>query len=212
MARKSGPKWLLIVLSVATLLGLVNFRTVAGQAAASPSPAALVTAFHETLLDVMKHADSLGYAGRYARLEPQVSSVFHLRLMTQITSGAHWRKAEEAQKSALVTAFSKVSIATYAARFDGFSGQSFKTLDTKSGPQGTRLVETRLLNPDGDDVALTYVTKQVEGDWRVIDVILDTGISELAVRRSEYRQVLKTGGIAALVKALNDKAAKLTNG
>ena len=136
-------------------------------------------------------------------------TAFHLRLMIQIASGPHWRDAPKSQKLDLVAAFGKVTIGTYAARFDGFSGQSFKTLTTKPGPQGTQMVETRLINPGGGDVELTYVTKQVKGSWRIIDVILDTGISELALRRSEYRRILKQSGIDALIAILNAKAAAL---
>jgi phospholipid transport system substrate-binding protein len=180
--------------------------------AAAPAPTALVEGFHATLVAVMKDSKVLGFKGRYDRLAPAITGTFHLRLMTQITSGPSWRDASESQKQALVTAFSKVSVATYAARFDGFSGQHFETLGTKSGLQETQLVMTKLINPGGDDVALTYVTKKVEGSWRVIDVVLDTGISELAVRKSEYRQILQQGGIAGLTQTLNEKAAELEAG
>jgi phospholipid transport system substrate-binding protein len=180
--------------------------------AQAPSPTLLVEAFHNALLAVMKNAKTLGYQGRYAELSAPIGGAFHLRLMTQISSGSYWRKAPEGQKLALVDAFSKVSIGTYAARFDGFSGQSFKTITAKAGPQNTQLVVTRLLNPGGSDVDLTYVTKQVQGGWRIIDVLLDTGISELAVRRSEYRQILKRSGIEGLITELNQKAAALHAG
>ena len=169
----------------------------------------LVDGFHDALLAVMQKSESLGYKGRYERLAPHVARAFHLRLMVQIASGRHWRKAKEANKRALVAAFSKVSIGTYAARFDGFSGQSFKTLEVKPGTQDTQLVVTRLINPDEKGVNLTYVTKEIGGHWRIIDVILATGISELAMRRSEYRRVLKQGGIDALTTLLNKKAKML---
>ena len=181
----------------------------AASTSVSSSPADIVTGFHSVLITVMKSAEQLGYAGRFEKLTPHVNSTFHMRLMTQIASGKHWRKAAEPQKKALVEAFARVSIATYAARFDGFSGQQFKTLSTKDGPQQTQLVVTRLLNPGGDDVDLTYVIKQMDGKWRIIDIVLDTGISELAVRRSEYRQVLNRDGIDGLIAMLNGKAAQL---
>jgi phospholipid transport system substrate-binding protein len=198
---------LLIALIVTFLIGAPTHAK-----AQATSPAALVELFHNTLLVVMKNAKTLGYQGRYAKLSAPISNAFHLRLMTQISSGSHWRKAPEGQKLALVEAFSKVSIGTYAARFDGFSGQSFKTVTSKAGPQNTQLVVTRLLNPSGDDVDLTYVTKQIENGWRIIDVVLDTGISELAVRRSEYRQILKRSGIEGLITELNQKAVALRAG
>jgi phospholipid transport system substrate-binding protein len=167
----------------------------ARAAESATPPETLVTAFHDQLIQVMKNAEALGYQGRYDKLAPAVTDAFHLRLMTQITAGASWRKAAETEKTALVDAFSKVSIATYASRFDGYSGQRFETVSVKDGPQETRLVDTRLVNPDGEDVALTYVTKVIDG-----------GISELAVRRSEYRRVLKSDGIAGLIAMLNGKA------
>jgi phospholipid transport system substrate-binding protein len=178
----------------------------ARAAESATPPETLVTAFHDQLIQVMKNAEALGYQGRYDKLAPAVTDAFHLRLMTQITAGASWRKAAETEKTALVDAFSKVSIATYASRFDGYSGQRFETVSVKDGPQETRLVDTRLVNPDGEDVALTYVTKVIDGGWRIIDVVLDGGISELAVRRSEYRRVLKSDGIAGLIAMLNGKA------
>ena len=42
-------------------------------------------------------------------------------------------------------------------------------------------------------------------------MLLDAGISELAVRRSEYRRVLKTGGVDGLIETLNRKADQLLN-
>ena len=170
---------------------------------------ALVDGFHDALLAVMQKSESLGYKGRYENLTPHVTRAFHLRLMVQIASGRHWNKAKEVNKQALVAAFSKVSIGTYAARFDGFSGQSFKTLEVKTGTQDTQLVVTHLINPDGKGAKLTYVTKEIGGNWRIIDVILANGISELAMRRSEYRRVLEQGGINALTTLLNKKAKLL---
>ncbi len=201
----SAPLFAAFALFLFTLSALPR-----GGAAAEFAPKDLVENFHAELLSVMKDAKTLGFKGRYDRLAPAVTGTFHLRLMTQITSGSHWRKAAEADKQALVSAFSKVSIGTYAARFTGFSGQHFETLGTKTGPQQTQLISTRLVNPDGDDVALTYVTKKIEGNWRVIDVVLASGISELALRKSEYANTLNQGGIAGLIASLNAKAAELS--
>ncbi|MEK9753483.1 MAG: ABC transporter substrate-binding protein [Rhodospirillaceae bacterium] len=180
--------------------------------AAPATPASLVEDFHARLVAVMKDAKTLGFQGRYDRLTPAITGTFHLRLMTQITSGAPWRKASETEKKALVAAFSTVSVATYAARFSGFSGQHFETLGVKPGARETQLVMTRLVNPGDENVALTYVTKRVEGAWRVIDVVLASGISELALRKSEYRQILQQGGVPGLTTALNAKAAELEAG
>ena len=184
-------------------------------ALAMPAPAAESTArsvveeFHAGLLEVMKDADSLGIGGRYARLEPEISRRFHLPLMIAIASGRYWRRADTGQRDALVRAFKRFSVGTYASRFSSYSGESFETSSVEPGPRRTRLVHTRINRPAKSPVRISYVLKQFGGAWRIVDVLLDGNISELAVRRSEYRAILKKGGIEALVAILNRKADKL---
>lgn len=173
------------------------------------SPEFLISQFHDVLLETMKNAESLGITGRYERLEPVLTETFHMASMIQIASGSFWRKATEKQREELTRAFSRLTIATYAAQFDGYSGQLFETLGTKAGPQNTKLVETVLRDPTGSDVELVYVLRQIKGQWQAIDVLLDTGISELARKRSEYRQTLKNGGVEKLLDVLTEKTQTL---
>ncbi len=194
---------------VPLLTAMVVIAPSAGWAQSSPSD--IVTAFHESLLGVMKEAKALGVKGRFEKLASPLKQNFHFRLMTQVAAGSYWRKSGPAQIDRLVDAFTRLSISTYASRFDGYSGQSFETEGEKPGPQKTILVKTRIIDPGSDPVDLTYVTRKIKGEWRIIDVLLDTGISELAVRRSEYRRVLKTGGIDGLIDTLNRKADQLLN-
>tara|TARA_B100000686_G_C16737265_1_gene944392 strand:- start:841 stop:1503 length:663 start_codon:yes stop_codon:yes gene_type:complete len=207
-------KPLFSVLTLATLISLAILISLAWTYYPNNSwahshaanPRNLIMNFHSKLLDVMQNSENLGYGGRYKQLAPHIANAFNLRLMIKIASGRHWKNATEDQKHALVTAFSNVSIGIYATRFDGYSGQSFEILKVKPGIHGSQLVMTRLINPNTDDINLTYVTKETREGWRIIDVILDTGISELAIRRSEYRQILKQGGVAALTTQLIKKA------
>jgi len=187
----------------AALLALAATPVKAGE------PGELVSAFHDTLLGVMKDAKALGVKGRYEKLADRIKQSFHLPLMARISTGAYWKQATKAETDKLVTAFSRLSISTYASQFDGWSGQSFKTEGEKPGPQKTVLVKTQIIDPGSDPVDITYVTRRVKDQWWIIDVLLDTGISELAVRRSEYRRVLKTGGIEALIRTLDAKADEL---
>ena len=195
------------LLHVLTLLVAVTLM--APAVAAQDGPSHIVTAFHDTLLEVMKQAETLGTQGRYKKLAGRIEETFHLGLMARISSGSYWRKASAGEIEKLITAFSRLSISTYASQFDGWSGQSFETQGQKPGPQETILVKTRIIDPGSDPIDLTYVTREIKGQWRIIDVLLDTGISQLAVRRSEYSRILKTGGIDALTRILDAKADQL---
>ena len=172
----------------------------------------LIERFHMTLSAVMKEAKTLGIKGRYAKLEPAVKSTFSLPLMVRIASGSYWPKGTDGERDRLVAAFERMSVATYADRFDGFSGESFKTVGKKPGPQGTTLVETKLVRPRDEPVDIVYVLREVEGEPLVVDVLLESGVSELARYRSDYSKVLKNAGLGGLVTELDAKAAKLLNG
>jgi phospholipid transport system substrate-binding protein len=184
----------------------------AGQGQAAPTktaPTAVIEAFHGALLSVMKQAGNLGVGGRYDQLSGPITHSYDLAIMTRISSGSFWRRATDTEKVDLIAAFSRISIGTYAARFDGYSGQSFVVEGEKAGPRGTTLVETRILSPGDTPVDITYVMKAADSGWRIVDVLLAGGISELAVRRSEYRSILKAQGVRGLITALNKMADNL---
>ena len=62
---------------------------------------------------------------------------------------------------------------------------------------------------DGKPVPLSYVLAKQNGDWRIVDVLMDKSISELAVRRSEFQPVLGSGGPDKLVEVLDAKTNQL---
>lgn len=193
------------------LVGLVILAPPVAFAAggATGGARATIEKFHASLLTVMKHANTTGTKARYEVLEPEIAKRFDLRLMIALATGKHWRNADKEARGRLTAAFHRFSAATYASRFSGYSGQSFETLGVTNGPRKTELVRTEIRRPEESPVSLTYVTRQGNAGWRIVDVLVDDGISELAVRRSEYRSILKTGGIEGLIGLLNRKTAAL---
>ena len=190
-------------------VGIIAYSSAA--IASEPPPSKIVTAFHKVLLSSMKSAKTLGLKGRYKKIAPRIAQSFHFPLMTQVSAGSYWRKASKEQGEKLIAAFTHISISTYASQFDGFTGQSFVIKSERVGPQKTILVRTQIIVPASKPIDISYVTKKIKGQWRIIDVLLNNGISELAVRRSEFRQILSTGGIDKLIMALNAKADQLLN-
>ncbi|MEE8332821.1 MAG: ABC transporter substrate-binding protein [Alphaproteobacteria bacterium] len=169
----------------------------------------VVDDFHAVLLDVMKNAKALGVKGRYERLAPEIARRFDSQLMIALATGRYWRRAAPAQRQTLVSAFRRLSTATYAARFTGYSGQKFELLSVEPGPRKTLIVQSRIVEPRIQPVALNYVLRNSATGWRIVDVLVKSGISELAVRRSEYRAILKSGGIPRLISSLKAKATRL---
>lgn len=179
---------------------------------AADTPIGVVETLHEALLAVMRDAAELSVEDRYARLAPTLSEAYDFETMARLAVGSAWTEASRQQRTALAEAFSRFSIATYAKRFSGYSGERFETIGEKGGPRTTILVETKLIRPADPPVPLTYVLQKRGSGFRIIDVILEGAISELAVRRSEYSQVLRQGGVDGLVRLLNGKADEMIRG
>ena len=177
--------------------------------AAEVEPRVLVERFQGNLLAVMKEAETLGVKGRYDRLMSSIEETFYLPLMIRVASGPYWKGANQTQRSRLISAFRRMNVSKVATLFDAYAGETFEAIGEKPGPQNTLLVETRIVIPDKPSVNLTYVAKTIKERWRLIDIIIDNGISELSVRRSEYRRVLQNDGIDGLIATLNKKADEL---
>ena len=130
-------------------------------------------------------------------------------LMAQIVTGEHWNKAHASEKAAVTEAFKRINIATLATLFDGYNGEVFAINGEYPGPSNTTVVSTSLIKADKSKVSIAYVARTFDREWRLIDVVVDGGISELKIRRSEYNLILSNGGLSALTKLLNNKADEL---
>lgn len=181
--------------------------------AESSDPAASrITSFYGSLLDTMKQAKQLGVKGRYEKLSPVLAKTYDLASMSKLAVGPSWSALTPQQQAAIVNAFTRMTIATYASRFDGFSGEQFQILETSDRPNGDKIVKTQIVKSDGDTVPLNYLMRKSGADWKIVDIYLDGTISELANRRAEFGSILKSGGPDALVVSLTKQGDKLLTG
>ena len=204
MARLRRTKRLVIVIALG--LGvLTTFSANAGQESARLA----VERFHGTLLSVMKEAESLGYEGRFEWLTPVIKKSFNLPFMASRSTGRYWKKASNGEHQALVDAFANMTIANYASRFDGYSGEIFETVEVTEGPRDSILVKTKIVKDDGEKVALNYVMREFDDQWQVIDIFLKGTFSELATRKSEYSSLVRDGGFPKLITSMKEKTEKI---
>ncbi len=170
-----------------------------------------VRSFYAALLATMKDGRTLGQSGRYARLAPVVDRVFDVPSMTRLAVGSSWATLPPAQQQRLTEAFRHYIAATYADRFDSYSGEQLQV--TGERPYNADIiVETRIVKSNGETTALNYLTRQNQGSWQISDVYLDGTISQVAVQRSEFNSVLRREGVEGLVAALNRKVDLLSRG
>jgi phospholipid transport system substrate-binding protein len=189
----------LVVTTIFALLSLL-----VAPAGAADSATQVIENLHAELLAVMKQANELGYEGRYQRLDPIVTSSYDLSFIAKFVMGREWKTLSAEQKSEFVKTFTKLSIATYAANFSGYSGERFKTISNEELRKGRLLVKSVLVRSSGGEVTLDYVLHQKDNRWRIINAIAE-GVSDLSLKRADYSSYLKKKGFDGLITKLNEK-------
>ena len=192
---------------LALLLGVAI--SAASAAAPSVSPQDGLRSFYDTLLTTMKAGRTLGQSGRYAKLAPAIGSLFDVPLMARLAVGSSWASLPPSQQLQVTEAFGHYISATYADRFDSYSGEQLQI--TGEQPYGAEvIVQTRIVKANGDTVSLNYRMHENGGSWQISDVYMDGTISQLATQRSEFHSILQREGVDGLIMALNRKVDLLT--
>lgn len=191
----------LVIVFMLMLFGMAN---VFAQDEAGATARQVVEKFQSDLIVVMKDGKQLGYAGRYDKLKDPVSNSHDLTKIARIVVGKEGGKLSEEQQQKLVDVFSRLSIASYAHNFKDYSGESFVFDSEEETTRGGVVVHTHLLVPDDKPVKFDYMLKEKGNSWRIINIIAN-GVSDLALKRSEYTTILQREGFDALIAKINEK-------
>jgi len=194
---------------VVLLLLLFQSMPLAGISAEVSGEAAVdvVAHFQSVLLSIMRDANGLRFKGRFERLEPEVKQSHDLPRVARLTTGRYWRSLDKQQQGRFIDTFTRLVIATYAHQFNAYDGETFKRKSVRSLKRGRFLVRSELVKSNGKSVHLDYVLHYREGHWSIINIIAD-GVSDLALKRVEYSNVLARDGFNVLVSMLERKIAQ----
>src|SRR5580704_9033652 len=162
----------------------------------------------EFLWRAARYDAALGPKGRYQKLEPVVRGTFDVPFMARLSVGPTWRNLTPEQKRRAVQAYTRYIAAIYATRFDDYAGEKLQVLGEQQIKHGT-LIKTQIIKSNGEPVAINYVVHDNDTAWQIRDIYLSGSISELATRRSDFANILRTSGIDGLIASLNKKADDL---
>jgi phospholipid transport system substrate-binding protein len=198
------------IIRVFIVVIVVAVTSVCAAAMNSDQPSQVVLKFHSELIEVMKNAKELGYKGRYKKLKPVVLDTFDFPYISRIVVGSYWPNLTDQEKKNFIEAFENLSIATYADRFNDYSGERFEVISEDKYGRDQLVLKTALVESNGNKVELDYILRSTPSGYKVINVIAD-GVSDLSMKRAECRSVIKKKGIDGLLKTLCDKLDEFSN-
>jgi phospholipid transport system substrate-binding protein len=165
------------------------------------------------LMAAMKAGQGTAFARRFASLEPVIEQTFDLDAVLAASIGLTWAGIPSDQKAQLRAAFRRYTVASYAANFDNYTGQRFQLAPpVRNVGNGEVVVSTEIIAGDGTSHKLDYAMRATVSGWKAVDALADGSISRVAVQRSDFRQLLSSGGTPALMAGLQRKVANLSGG
>jgi len=160
----------------------------------------------------MREGEQLGFSGRVEFLSPTVNRTHDIELIIKTILGATlWHELDEMQQDLIIETFRQLSIATYAGQFKAYSGEQFKFIEQRDLPREQKLVRSQLIKGEGGIVNFDYVLHRPAEQWLIINILFD-GVSDLAIKRSEYRSIMQREGFQPLFDMLKIKITEAEDG
>ncbi len=176
-------------------------------AAAEATPEQVVTSLENSLLDVMQ-TEQLDHSGRSLRLQPVVERAFNFPRMGRFLFGSRWKSFDQAQQQQFAEAFSGLTTATYAARFNQYNNERFVEVSVAQPGSNRAQVRHQLITGKGQQIAFDYLLLQEDQQWRIVN-ITTRGVSDLALKRTQYSKLFNEGGLDAVIDYLQQQTERL---
>jgi phospholipid transport system substrate-binding protein len=197
--------WKAAVLAAGLGLGMLSYPVHAAAASGGDT----VKGLYDALLNTMKNGRTLGQSGRFAQLDPVIRRSFDIAEMARLSLGRSWTGLSETQRLQMTESYGRYVSAIYADRFDSYAGQRLEVTTEEAAPSGVT-VRSLIIKANGEPVKVDYAMRRAGDGWLISDIYLDSAISEVATRRSEFATILRNEGFDGLIAALNRKADILT--
>jgi phospholipid transport system substrate-binding protein len=170
----------------------------------SDNPEQVIRDLQNALIHAMREGDNMNYQERIDFLAPIINQSHDFDLIIRTVLGGNWNQLDSDQQRLISDTFRQLSIATYAGQFKDYGGEQFDILQQRALPREQMLIRSQLTKADKSTVDFDYVLQQGNDGWQIVNILVD-GVSDLALKRSEYRNILQRDGFQALIELLKEK-------
>ena len=172
-------------------------------ARAADPPRVVVEKVSEAVLAVLAD-QKLTTAERRQRIEQIVYANVEFDTLARLVLARHWSQFTPAQQAAFVQEFKRHLSLTYGRNVDLYKGQRVVVLGDRAEVRGDWMVHTKIVGGEGDDVHLDYRLRQTDGEWKIIDFIIEE-VSLVANYRSQFQEILSSRPPERLIAMLHEK-------
>ncbi len=190
-----------------TLAAVALASCLAGVARAGESPRAIVEKMTQAAIDVLGQKGLSSEEKRH-RIEDLAYANIDFDIMSRLVLARNWGRLSAAQQAEFVRLFKEHLALTYGRSIESYNNEKVEVVGERDEGRGDWTVKTKILRGGGNaDVLVEYRLRQENDAWRIIDVVIER-VSLVANFRSQFQEIMSSGGPDKLLEVLREKNAK----
>jgi phospholipid transport system substrate-binding protein len=144
---------------------------------------------------------------RREELKKVIYQRFDFTEMSRRALGPEWRRHTPEEQKEFVQLFTDLLERAYLKQIESYNDQKVRYLNERED-HGYAEVDTKIVDNKGQEFSVNYRLDNVNGDWKVYDVVMED-ISLVNNYRAQFSRVLASSSYQELVHRMKDKTPGL---
>jgi phospholipid transport system substrate-binding protein len=184
----------------------VLFAAAAAASTPSEETRSLVRSTADDVIAVLADK-SLNPDQKRDKITTIVEKSFDFRTLCKLVLARNWNKLSKAQQDEFVAEFKQHLTITYGKNVENYRDEKVVITGDREEPRGDWTVKSIIERPAAENVKVDYRLRRIDGQWRMIDMIVE-GVSLVANFRSQFQDIMSKSGPAKVIDLLREKNAK----
>jgi len=192
---------------VATAMLATVAAAVPARAGAALSPQDVVDQISSKVVAILGNG-SLSADEKRKQIEDIVYAQVDFETLSRLVLGQNWKQLSAEQQQAFMQEFRQHLSVTYGRNIDSYKNEKVQIVGGREEARGDYTVLSRVVRGGGaQDIVVDYRLRQRDGQWRIIDIIVE-GVSLVSNFRSQFQDIIAQGGPQKLIDLLREKNLK----
>ena len=157
-----------------------------------------VNELHESLIKISNKTIK---SDNLALIDDAVKNSYDLEKMGKIIIGVDWKQIDTKTQKEFVNVFKRFISVNYFRRFNKINELHFEHQTVTNIKDKFKLARV-ILTADNEKFKIDYLLGFKNERWKIFDVLLDGSISEIATKKSDFKNIIREEGVGGLLKHL----------
>jgi phospholipid transport system substrate-binding protein len=148
--------------------------------------------------------DASGSAAKRGRIEQIVYANVDFDTMSRLVLARNWSRFDADEQRRFRDEFKRHLSVTYGRSIDSYKNEEVVLTGDREEARDDWTVKTKIVRGGGDDILVDYRLRQVGGEWKIIDFVVE-GVSLVANFRSQFQDMLASKSPSQLIEIIHEK-------